>query len=66
MDGKMRLFLSLTLDLTFACALQDEGVSDQLSIGIFHQAPCLFPVPEGWTEGEKNTCGFQIVPERHA
>lgn len=35
-------------------------------VGVFRKAPCPIPVPAGLVEGRDITCGYVVVPERHA
>ncbi len=66
MIGRISVVLSLILGLTCSCGSQPEEVADQSPIGVFQEAPCPVTIPDGWTEGKEITCGYVIVPERHA
>lgn len=44
----------------------DDALAQPGFTPVFDTAPCPFPVPEGYTEGENLSCGYVTAPERHA
>ena len=65
MPPKTIVLLSTVLT-TFACSAKPPAGTDAPQVGVFEQAPCPMPVPEGVVEGETLRCGYVTVPEFHA
>jgi pimeloyl-ACP methyl ester carboxylesterase len=64
MPSRMLLPLS-TVFIALACSAPPPA-PDAPQVGVFEQAPCPMPVPDGVVEGETLRCGYVTVPEFHA
>jgi pimeloyl-ACP methyl ester carboxylesterase len=51
--------------IALACSAPPPA-PDAPQVGVFEQAPCPMPVPDGVVEGETLRCGYVTVPEFHA
>ncbi len=64
MPSRMLILLSMTF-ITLACSAPPPAVTDAPQVGVFEQAPCPMPVPDGVVEGETLRCGYVTLPEFH-
>ena len=64
MPSRMLILLS-TAFITLACSAGPPATTG-VQVGVFEDAPCPMPVPEGVVEGETLRCGYVTVPEFHS
>jgi pimeloyl-ACP methyl ester carboxylesterase len=57
--------LLFVVSTSLACSAPPPEVTDAPQVGVFEEAACPMPVPEGVVEGETLRCGYVTVPEVH-
>ena len=65
MTSRMLVLLSV-VSISLACSAPPPAATDAPQVGVFEEAACPMPVPDGVVEGETLRCGYVTVPEFHS
>ena len=65
MTSRMLVLLSV-VSISLACSAPPPAATNAPQVGVFDEAPCPMPVPDGVVEGETLRCGYVTVPEFHS